>query len=197
MDELLCLERCAACAGLFSICRPCFHGQTYCGDGCRRPARKAQARVARATYQRSSRGRLVRSARRRELRSRAGAINLGMDQGTEIVAPASSVCLPQGPPAPMSGVREVGGRSLDDDPLPPRHDLPGEFTAHTEEDAPRDARPARPPTLASGPRCAVCHCRGRVVSAWPPRRPRPMHRRGPPRRRVGPVRARASPPARR
>ncbi len=190
MDELLCLERCAACASLFSICRPCFHGQIYCGDRCRLPARKAQARAARATYQRSSRGRLVRSARRCELPTRAGAINLGMDQGTEIVAPTSSVCLPQGPPAPMSGVREVGGRSLDDDPLPPRYDVSGEFTADTEEDAPREARPERPTTLvASGPRCAVCRCRGRVVSAWPPRRPRPTHRRGPPRRRGGPVRA--------
>lgn len=198
MDELLCLERCAACASLFSICRPCFHGQIYCGDRCRLPARKAQARAARAMYQRSSRGRLVRSARRRELRTRAGAINLGMDQGTEIVAPTSSVCLPQGPPTPMSGIREVGGRSLDDDPLPPRYDVSGEFTADTDEDAPREARPERPTTLvASGPRCAVCRCRGRVVSAWPARRPRPTHRRGPPRRRGGPVRARASPSARR
>lgn len=197
MDELLCLERCGACAGLFSICRPCFHGQTYCGDGCRLPARKAQARVARATYQRSFRGRLVRSARRRALRKRAGAINLGMDQGTEIVAPASSVCLPQGPPAPMSGVREADGRSLDDGPPFPLHDLSGDFTADTEKDAPCGVRPARPPALVSGPRCAVCHCRGRVVSAWPARRPRPAHRRGPPSRRVVHVRARASPPARR
>ena len=190
MDELLCLERCGACLGVFPICRPCFHGQTYCGDACRLPARKAQARLARATYQRSSRGRRVRSDRRRELRRRAASIIFVMDQGTELVALSTSVCLPQGPLAPMSGVLEVAGRSPDDEtPLC----IAAAFTFDEDPvDARRGVRRDRTLVPDLGPRCAVCHRRGSVVSAWPTRRSLPEHRRDP-----RPGRSRAPPRARR
>ena len=38
-----------------------------------------------------------------------------MDQGAELLAPTSSVCLPQGPHTPMTGVVEAEGRSQDDE----------------------------------------------------------------------------------
>jgi hypothetical protein len=112
---LLVVERCGGCGGMFPICRCCYHGQTYCGKSCRVPARATQARAARSKYQLSLHGRRVRSERRRERRDGAASITNVMDQGPEEVAPTSSVCLPQGPHAPMTGVVETEGRSQDDD----------------------------------------------------------------------------------
>jgi hypothetical protein len=100
---------------VFPICRCCYHGQTYCSDDCRKPARAAQIRAARATYQASPGGREDHRDRNRELRKRAAPITSVMDQGTEILAPSSSVCLPQGPSSLMSSELEVEGRDHDDD----------------------------------------------------------------------------------
>lgn len=108
---LLRLERCLGCQGLFPICRCCYHGQTYCSDDCRGPARAAQSRAARATYQASPGGREDHRDRNRELRKRAAPITSVMDQGSEILAPSSSVCLPQGPSSLMSSELEVEGRN--------------------------------------------------------------------------------------
>ena len=208
MDVLLCLERCVGCERLFLICRPCYFGQTYCEDACREPARKAQARAARSTYQRSARGRRVRSDRRRELRRRAASIRLVMDQGTENVAPASSVCLPQGPLAPMSGVLEVDGRSRNDDSPQcgpkdeatfknDRGEAPRRRGGGDDEDSPFSAATPSAAELARGPRvfsvathqgqcCDVCHQPGIVVSSWPSRRALPARRRGPRHDRAAP-----------
>src|SRR5438552_16948976 len=94
---LLRLERCLGCQGLFPICRACYRSQTYCGDDCRKPARVAQIRAARATYQAAPGGREDHRDRNRELRKRAAPITSVMDHGSEILAPSSSVCLPQSP----------------------------------------------------------------------------------------------------
>jgi hypothetical protein len=111
---LLRLERCLRCHGIFPICRCCYRGQAYCDDACRAAARAAQCRAVRATYQASSDGRADHRDRNRELRKRAAPVGSVMDQGSKILAPSSSVCLPQGPSAPMSGGAEVSGRSHDD-----------------------------------------------------------------------------------
>lgn len=136
---LLRLERCVGCMCVFPICRCCYRGQTYCSDDCRGPARIAQTRTARATYQASTEGRDDHRDRNRELRRRAASVASVMDQGSEIVARSSSVCLPQGPCAPMSGVAEVEGRGDDDaDPTDgvsedqsPRDEDPGERSTTT------------------------------------------------------------------
>src|SRR5882724_174051 len=116
MDDklLLRLERCGRCLHLFAICRCCYRGQTYCGDDCRVPARAAQKSAARATYQGSPEGREDHRDRNRELRKCAAP--RVMDQGSEILAPSSSVWLPKGPLSPMDGAVEANGGSHDDDP---------------------------------------------------------------------------------
>jgi hypothetical protein len=55
-DELLRLERCGLCLGLFALCRACYRGQSYCGVACQVPARAAQKRTARARHQQSPEG---------------------------------------------------------------------------------------------------------------------------------------------
>jgi hypothetical protein len=57
-----------------------------------------------------------------------------MDQGSEILAPSSSVCLPQGPSTPMSGELEADGRNHDDD-------VPTD-SVH-EDERPRDEDPGQ------------------------------------------------------
>src|SRR5512143_308868 len=145
---LLRLERCGGCLSLFPICRCCYRGQTYCSDDCRKPARKAQIRTAHATHQASPDGRDDHRDRNRELRKRAAPVTSVMDQGSEILAPSSSVCLPQGPIAPISGVAEVEGRSHDDaDPTDcssedePSLDEEPRSRAAWEPGAPRARRP--------------------------------------------------------
>ena len=112
---LLRLERCVGCQSLFLICRSCYHGHTYCSDDCRNPARASQLREIRAAHQASPGGRKDHRDRNRELRKRdrelrkrAASITSVMDQGSEILALSSSVCLPQGPSSLMS--RPVGWR---------------------------------------------------------------------------------------
>src|ERR1700733_2621235 len=191
---LLRLERCVGCQALFPICRCCYHGQTYCSDDCRKPARIAQARAARATHQASAGGREDHRDRNRELRKRAAPTTSVMDQGSEILAPSSSVCLPQGPSSPMSGELEVEGQSRDDDDTtdgvpedePTRDESSGEAGRRRGvEGGLADAEAAPSPGVADAPRgdgplvsdagarCAVCDRRGVVVAAWASRRPVP------------------------
>jgi hypothetical protein len=47
---LLRLERCVRCRRLFVMCRRCYHGQTYCSDDCRKPARASQLSTLRAKH---------------------------------------------------------------------------------------------------------------------------------------------------
>lgn len=219
MDALLLvLERCGGCDGLFSICRPCYHGQTYCDKSCRVPARAAQTRAARATYQRSAHGRRARRDRNRRLRRRAVPITFVMDQGAELLAPTSSVCLPQGPHAPMSGGVEIEGRSQDDD-IPTEGDFENGSTCDESAGATRRRRcvegglagtlfAATPTSVAdaarsdgalapdAGPRCAVCLRGGVVVSTWPSRRHVAQRRHGALHGRATPSRRRSrAPPA--
>src|SRR3954469_21954157 len=222
---LLRLERCLRCQGVFPICRSCYHGQAYCSDDCRKPARTSQLRALRAAYQASPGGREDHRDRNRELRKRdrelrkrAASITSVMDQGSEILAPSSSVCLPQGPTSLMSSELEVEGRNHDDDDStdsvsdnePTLDEGSGEAGRRRGvEGGLADAEDATPPSVAdaprgdgtlvpgSGARCAVCHRGGVVVSAWPSRRPVPERRYGALHGRASPARARAPPAHRR
>lgn len=171
-DELLCLERCCGCNGMLSICRRCYRGQTYCGDACRVPARAAQARAARSTYQRSLRGRRTRRDRNRELRNRQAPITSEMDQGSEVVAPTSSVCLPQSPTSRTFG-RTRPSRSAPSARCSPRRGLdyfrfPSRFPRPRASSRSICATPRR---ISAGPvasvSCAVSSAP--VIGYWPNR----------------------------
>jgi hypothetical protein len=134
----LCFERCSGCAGLFAMCRSCFRGHGYCNDACRVPARATQKRIARALHQQSPEGRADHAERNRELRLRKRAAASVMDQGSEKLGSASSVCRPQGSISPMDGDEHLG-RSPDDDST----DCDPEDLPALDADAGESSRPRR------------------------------------------------------
>ena len=60
----------AGCGVVFWICRHCDRGHQYCGERCRRKARRRQRRAANRRHQQSREGRLDHRDRQREYRDR-------------------------------------------------------------------------------------------------------------------------------
>ena len=71
-DELLRRRICrgAGCGAVFWICRHCDRGHRYCGERCRRKARRQQGRAANRRHQKSPEGRLDHRDRQRVYRER-------------------------------------------------------------------------------------------------------------------------------
>ena len=71
-EELLRQRFCrgAGCGVVFWICRHCDRGHQYCGERCRRKARRRQRRAANRRHQQSREGRLDHRDRQREYRDR-------------------------------------------------------------------------------------------------------------------------------
>lgn len=55
---------------MFFICRPCYRGQVYCGDECRRKSRQQQRQKANRRYQQDPEVRQDHRDRQREYRER-------------------------------------------------------------------------------------------------------------------------------
>jgi len=207
-DEVLVLERCGFCVGVFPICRPCYRGQTYCSGDCRKPARAAQKKEARARHQQSPLGREDHRDRNRDLRLRKRAVATVsvMDQGSEKLARLVTVCLPEGLTPPMDGGEVLGRKHDNDDPTDRdpedepaldestgsiwrRRSAQGGLTAALRAAAPTGvadtARSDGALAPGAGARCAVCGRGGLVVPAWPHRRAvgrrrhASLHRRAP------------------
>jgi hypothetical protein len=66
--QLFC--RAADCGVMFFICRPCYRGQAYCSDKCRRAARRQQRQKANRRYQQDPEVRQDHRDRQREYRRR-------------------------------------------------------------------------------------------------------------------------------
>ena len=66
--QLFC--RGSGCGVMFYICRSCYRGQVYCGDGCRHRMRREQRRRANRRYQRDPEVREDHCQRQREYRER-------------------------------------------------------------------------------------------------------------------------------
>ena len=60
----------ADCGVVFWICRHCDRGHRYCGERCRRKARRQQGRAANRRHQQSEEGRLDHRDRQRAYRER-------------------------------------------------------------------------------------------------------------------------------
>ena len=71
-EELLRQRFCrgAGCGAVFWICRYCDRGHQYCGERCRRKARRQQRRAANRRHQQSREGRLDHRDRQRAYRER-------------------------------------------------------------------------------------------------------------------------------
>lgn len=61
---------CVQCGGLQVFCRRCYRGQKYCGDDCRKKARREQCRRAQAQYLKKLAGRKCRAAAAKAYRRR-------------------------------------------------------------------------------------------------------------------------------
>ena len=66
--QLFC--RGSGCGVMFYICKSCYRGQAYCGDGCRGRMRREQKRRAKRRHQQSREGRLDHRDRQRAYRER-------------------------------------------------------------------------------------------------------------------------------
>ena len=60
----------AGCGLVFYICNSCYRRQGYCGDRCRKKARREQRRRANQRHQKNREGRLDHRDRQREYRER-------------------------------------------------------------------------------------------------------------------------------
>ena len=58
------------CGLVFYICSSCYRGHRYCGDRCRKKARREQRRRANQRYRQSKEARLDQRDRQREYRER-------------------------------------------------------------------------------------------------------------------------------
>ena len=61
---------CQRCGAVFGVCRPCFRGQSYCGQDCRKRARGEKQREANRKHQRTPEGRDDHRDRQRDYRKR-------------------------------------------------------------------------------------------------------------------------------
>lgn len=61
---------CRWCGAVFGVCRSCFRGQHYCGDGCRKEARAEGHRESNRKHQRTQEGRDDHRDRQRDYRNR-------------------------------------------------------------------------------------------------------------------------------
>jgi hypothetical protein len=71
------LLRCSRCEAVFTICLPCFRGQSYCSSSCREVGTRLCRRAANARHQRSDDGRLDHRDRMRALRLRRSVTDSG------------------------------------------------------------------------------------------------------------------------
>jgi len=86
---LLIKIRCRWCGLIFYICRPCFRGQAYCSDPCRKVAKQKIKRRAQKKYRGTDKGKKTHCKaenRRRQGLSKKNQKN--MDDPTSTVLPA-------------------------------------------------------------------------------------------------------------
>ena len=98
---------CAGCAKIFYFCRDHYHGQIYCGGGCR----SAAVRESKARDQRSPEGRLDHADRTAASRARAKSVT---DTRSNSLAGGASSCVRDDASASAMEAHAVGAQSTDD-----------------------------------------------------------------------------------
>lgn len=76
---------------MFFICRPCYRGQVYCSEECRRVSRREQRRKANRRYQQDPEVKQDHRDRMREHRKRHRGICV-IDQSSTIQYGSGSIC---------------------------------------------------------------------------------------------------------
>jgi hypothetical protein len=121
---------------MFFICRPCYRGQAYCDDECRRRSRREQLRQANRRYQQDPEVRQDQCERMREYRERVREGRV-IDQSSIIECGSGS----------------IGGPLVETEPESP--------TVEKPDDPPKPSWPER----FSGVFCIICGRMGRFVAA--------------------------------
>jgi hypothetical protein len=85
--------RAIGCGLMFFICRPCYRGQAYCSDECRRKSRREQLREANQRYQQDPEVRQDQCERMREYRRRVRDSRV-IDQSSLIAYGSGSIGAP-------------------------------------------------------------------------------------------------------
>ena len=103
---------CGWCRARFFVCRPCYHGQGYCGDLCREKSRKEILAKAEQTYRKKPEVRASRAerARFRRARRREEAARVA-HLGSTLATGAADLPTPTGPVSPIPGEPATGGGS--------------------------------------------------------------------------------------
>ena len=109
--QLFC--RAVRCGVMFFICRPCYRGQAYCSDECRRKSREEQLRKANRRYQQDPEVREDHCERMREYRRRVRESRV-IDQSSIIECGSGSIGAPLVKTEPESPAAE----ELHDPPKP-------------------------------------------------------------------------------
>lgn len=100
--QLFC--RAGGCGVMFFICRPCYRGQAYCSEECKRQSRRQQRQKANRRYQQDPEVRQDHRDRMREYRKQLREIGV-TDQSSMIDCGSGSICrplvrvVPETPPA--------------------------------------------------------------------------------------------------
>ena len=89
--QLFC--RAADCGVMFFICRPCYRGQAYCSEECRRKCRQQQRQKANRRYQQDPEVRRDHRERMREYRKQLREMRV-IDQSSIIDCGSGSICGP-------------------------------------------------------------------------------------------------------
>jgi hypothetical protein len=138
--QLFC--RAVGCGLMFFVCRPCYRGQVYCDDECRRRSRREQRRQANLRYQQDPEVREDQCRRMREYRERKRE---GEGELESRVIDQSSVI--------ECGLGTIGEPLVKSEPEPPTGEKPDE-----------PPKPSWPERLR-GVFCIICGRMGRFVAA--------------------------------
>ena len=101
LRQLFC--RGSGCGAVFYICRSCYRGQVYCGEGCRRRMRRDQRRRANRRYEQDPEVRGDHCQRQRAYRERR-RLGRVTDQPSAGGCRSGSI----GAPLPETGMRRAG-----------------------------------------------------------------------------------------
>lgn len=67
-DILLIQIKCRTCLLIFYLCRSCYRGHVYCGEPCRKIAKRDAHQIAQSKYRTSEKGRKANRIRQRRMR---------------------------------------------------------------------------------------------------------------------------------
>jgi hypothetical protein len=160
--QLFC--RAVDCVKMFFICRPCYRGQAYCSDSCRRQTRLEQQREANRRYQADPEVRWDHRNRQREYRDRLREGRL-TDPPSPIECGWGAISEPLVTTEPESPPPE----DLHDPPKPTSRELDGKYGAPSHPSLQPELHDPPKPTSHNGFGhivCIICGRAGELIATF-------------------------------